>query len=149
VPDSDPLPPGEELVHLQRLVLQAVLGDRPLPGMTHPVEMPDIGMLRREPAVLLVDENLADRAVVDGLGAPVRVVSQADLRDEARARGDVIYVRFGAPERRGGRVRLSLELRIATRDARQPVLGLSGVQVEFEKTGGEWVAAGDPAFFAA
>lgn len=140
---------SEPIAHLQRLVLEAVLGNRPLPGATRGVEMPDIAMLRREPSVLVADEHLADPAAVEALPLHARVVSQEELRGEVRARGDVSYLRFAAPESRDGKVRLVLELRIATREPGRPMLGLSGIQVEFEQAGGEWVVAGDPAIFAA
>ena len=141
---------GDEVLQgLQKTLLAAVLGRRPLPGMGRALVLPDLDFVLREESVVLADENLAGVLSPEGLPKPLRILSPEDIREEAASRGDVVYLRFQPVERDDDLVRLTLEARIAVGDRERAALGLSGVQVRFRPVGDEWEAVGDPAFFAA
>ena len=49
----------EVLLHLQELLLQAVLLSQPLPGQSKPVRMPDLSFVMRHEVIYVAQENLA------------------------------------------------------------------------------------------
>jgi hypothetical protein len=128
--------------------LKAVLLRRALPGLDERVIFPDLCFILRQPTVVLLDENLAGRVTMEEPPGPVRVRSREDLVREARARGDIMYLAFRPAQREDKSVTLTLEARIAPKDAAQLTSGLSGVQVKFEEVGGQWEATEEPVFFA-
>jgi hypothetical protein len=136
----------EPVADLQRQLLAAALAGTPLPGCDAPVALPDRAFLGEPPFPLLADD-IADPDALEGLG--VRMVSWGDLTDEARGGAPLAYLRFRPVERRGSRVRLTLQLGLASPDPEARVLGLGGVQAEFAEMEGEWRAAGPPVYFAA
>lgn len=136
----------EPVADLQRQLLAAALAGTPLRGSDAPVALPDRAFLGTPPFPLLADD-VADPDALAGLG--VRIVSRGDLTAEAQAGAPVAYLRFRPAERRGSRVRLTLELGLASPDPEARVLGLGGVQAEFAEVDGEWRAAGPPVYFAA
>jgi hypothetical protein len=136
---------AEPVATLQRELLAAALAGAPLPGSETPVALPDRAFLGEPPVPLLAD-HIADPQALSGL--PVRIVPRDDLTAQARAGGPVAFLRFRPAERRDGTVRLTLELGLAQPDPDAPVLGLGGVQAEFEEAEGEWRVAGPPVYFA-
>ena len=140
--------PDEELRHLQEALLKAVLSGEPLPGSDRPVRFPDLSFILRQPAVILLDENLAGSISAEELPMPVRILSLEVLLEEARTQGDTAYLQFQPAEREDDTVRLTLQAKIATRVPDQPTLGLSGIMVEFQKVSEGWEATGDPVFLA-
>jgi len=130
------------------MLLRSVLSREALPGSRQPVEMPDLSFVLRQSPVLLSNENLASSVSLEGLPVPVRVLSQEEIVEEARERGDTAYLRFQPAQEEGDAVRLTLEARILPQDPGSLALGLSGVQVRFQQADGQWETADEPSFFA-
>ena len=144
---SQTLPSDEVLGRLQELVLSAALASRSLPGLDRPLRLPDIAFVLRGPAILLSNENLAGSPAPEGLPLPLRILSPEAVQEEARAQGDLAYLRFQPPMVRDDTVSLTLEGRIAPQSAAHP-LGLGGVRVVFREDAGEWRAVDEPLSFA-
>jgi hypothetical protein len=140
--------PEEVLAHLQQALLAAVLSRQALPGSDRPVALPDLQFVLGGEGVALAEENLASRGLGEGLGRPVRVLTPAELRQEAERRGEIAYLRFQPAEKDDDSIRLTLEARIARSDPSEPQLGLSGVQARFVEVSGRWQVAEEPALFA-
>ena len=134
----------EELATLQSRLLDAVVTRAPLEPAGAPISFPDIDLVLRHTPVYVLDQNLGTGVDTH---APVRVASNEDVAAAAREVGDVAYLRFQPAEAAEGTVRLTLEARLASAEP-GPALGLSGVQVTFEKHGERW-RAGPPTLFAA
>jgi hypothetical protein len=138
----------EVLGHLQETLLRSVLSREALPGGRRPVEMPDLSFVLRQSTVLLSNENLASSVSLEGLPVPVRVLSQEEIVEEARERGDTAYLRLQPAQEEGDAVRVTLEARIVPQDPGSLALGLSGVQVRFQQADGQWETVDEPRFFA-
>ncbi|MDQ3654312.1 MAG: hypothetical protein M3457_04440, partial [Chloroflexota bacterium] len=115
----------EELNQLQRMLLTAVLQGEPLPGGSHPVELPDLAFVQKDGVVRVSTENVAGSLTIEAGPLPIRVLSPESLREEACARGDVTYLAFQPAAREEARIRLTIEGRIATCDPGRHPLGLS------------------------
>jgi hypothetical protein len=110
--------------------------------------LPDLSFVLRQPTVLLSNENLARSVSLEGSPVPVRVLSQEEIVEDARERGDTAYLRFQPTQQEDGAVRVTLEARIAPQDPGVHAVGLSGVQVGFQQVDGRWETVGEPRFFA-
>lgn len=137
-----------ELARLQHSMLKAALTEEPLAGASEPLRLPDLSFVLREGKLLLSAENLAHGIELNDLPVAVSIISPDDLQKHARTHGDVAYLRFAQPEQAGKSVRLALEGKILSGEARRQALGLSSVQVEFRKANGEWLATGEPTALA-
>jgi len=137
----------EDLAALQSRLLEAVLSSAPLEPGGSPVQFPDLAFVLGHPVVYVLDENLGGSLKVD-TPQTVRVASSEELVAAARNHGDVAYFRFQPADVGDQTVRLTLEAKIASAEA-QPALGLSAIQVTFEKTNGEWRAVSPPTLSAA
>ena len=138
----------EVLGRLQELLLNAILLGQKLPGIDQSVRFPDLPFLLQESTVTLIDENLANSVSAEEVLVPVRILSLEALLEEAHAQGDIAYLRFQPLEIEGDTVRLTLEAKICTHDPNQPVLGLSGIQVTFQKISGDWQVVNEPVLFS-
>jgi hypothetical protein len=140
----------EELIgQLQETLLKALLLNQPLPGSTKPIVFPDLSLILRQSTIPLIDENLAKSICVAALAKPVRVLSLDDLLEEARAQGNLAYLRFQPAERLSfDVVRVTLQAGLAPDDPDQHTMGLSGIQVKFQKVADQWRAIDEPVFFA-
>jgi hypothetical protein len=138
-----------DLRNLQELLLKAVVFGEPLPGRAEPVRFPDISFIARQPAIWLVNENLAAPILPEETRRPVRILSSEALHAEARTQGDITYLRFQPPETTRDVILLTLEARIAVGKPGQPMLGLSSIHVKFQRVGGRWEAADAPVYSAA
>jgi len=138
----------EVLGQLQELLLNAILLGQELPGIDQSVRFPDLPFLLRESTVTLIDENLANSVSAEEILVPVRILSLEALLEEAHAQGDIAYLRFQPLEIEGDTVRLTLEAKVCPHDPNQSVLGLSGIQVTFQKVSGNWQVAKEPILFS-
>ena len=112
------------------------------------MEMPDLSFVLRQPTVLLSNENLARSLSLGELPVPLRIISPEDIAEEARASGDIVYLRFQPAHEENATVRMTLQARIVPQDPGVHALGLSGVQVRFRQAEGRWEAVDEPIFFA-
>jgi hypothetical protein len=140
--------PNEALGQLQETLLRAVLLRDFLPGGRQPVEMPDLSFVLRQPTVLLSNENLARSLSLEELPVPIRIISPEGIVEEARASGDIAYLRFHPAQEEGEVVRLILEARIVPQDPGLHAVGLSGIQANFRQVEGGWETVDEPLFFA-
>ena len=140
--------PDEVLGQLQELLLKAVLLGQQLPGTDQPIRFPDLPFILRQSPVLLIDENVANSISIKEVSTPVRILSQETLLQEARTRGDITYLHFQPLRVEDDIVQLTIEAKICPRNPGQPILGLSGVQVMFQKVSGEWQVVGEPIIFS-
>jgi hypothetical protein len=140
--------PTEALRELQGLLIGAVLRGEILPGGDQPLSFPDLPFVLREPEVFVLDQNLAGPLTVRDAPKPVRVVSIGALREEARPRGEVAYLRFGEAETEDDLVRMTLEALVATEDPDRRPMGLAGMSARFERVNGSWKLVEPPVFMA-
>ncbi len=143
------LPTNDEIRQLQELLLAAVLAGHALPGGTRPVQFPDLSFVTNQPRIIVVDENLAGPISIASAPKPVEILSREAFEAPASRLADVAYLRFQPPQLEESTVQLTLEAKIAPRNPGQPALGLSGVQVTFQKVAGLWRVIEEPRFFAA
>jgi len=137
------------LGQLQGMMLKAVLTASPLPGHSRPLDLPDLSLVLGQPAVVLSSENLGGPITVEGAAKPLYILPEEAILERAQREGDLNYLRFQPPHRIKGGVLLTLQISIAPRVPGSPVLGLSGVQVTFYRSGRRWQAAEETAAFAA
>ena len=145
---STSLPPDKILAHLQETLLVAVLSGQSLPGSDNPIRFPDLSFVLQQPKILLLDENLAGSISLKDSPVPVRIISRDDLQKEAHAEGDRAYLHFRPPQGSADSVRLTLEASIATQNPAQRTLGLSSMNVSFQKVGNRWQVGDEPAMLA-
>jgi hypothetical protein len=138
----------EEVGRLQTLLLQAVLQHGSLPGLHHPIELPDLALVQADGVTRISTENFHGSLPIAGLPDGVRVVSPESLQMEACEHGDVKYLAFDPVERDEAKIRLTLKGRIATCGSGAQPLGLSGLQVTFHRVGDHWEVGAPPAAFA-
>jgi hypothetical protein len=148
MPRAEPSVPNETLRHLQETLLEAVLLNQRLPGGEQPVLLPDLPWVLRQSTVILIDENLAESISAERLPMPISVLPLEALKEEARTRGDVAYLRFQPAEIQGDTVRLTLQAGIVPEDPNRRALGLSGLQVQFQEGADRWEVTSEPVFFA-
>jgi hypothetical protein len=141
-------PSAKTIAQLQAKLLKAALLRQPLPGSSQPVQLSDLQFIFRHPKIYLLDENLAGKISVEGLPKPLEVIKKEGLQKLAEKEGDVAYLRFQPPEVGDDTVRLTLEGKLATKDASQNPMGLSSVQVRFRKDDKEWLSTEGPIAFA-
>ena len=137
------------LGQLQGMMLEAILTASPLPGHSRPLDLPDLALAQGQPGILLSSENLGGPISVLGAPKPVYILPEEAILERAQREGDLFYLRFQPPHRVEGGVLLTLQISIAPRVPGSPVLGLSGVQVTFHRSGRRWQAAEETAAFAA
>jgi hypothetical protein len=135
------------LAEAQRLLLEAVLTERPLPGTDAPVRLPDLRMITRHPPVILAAEHLADPAVAERLPVAVELRPEAEL-GAGGDRPHLAYLAFGPPVEEGDTLLLALHGKVVPPAAGQHPLGLSGIQVRLRRVAGRWQAEEPPAQFA-
>ncbi|MBW4450574.1 MAG: hypothetical protein KME38_28040 [Spirirestis rafaelensis WJT71-NPBG6] len=138
----------EVLGQLQELVLKAILLGQRLPGIDQSVRFPDLPFLLQKSTVTLIDENLANSVSIAEISVPVRILPQEALLEKAHEQGDIAYLRFQPPGIEDNVVRLTLKADICPQDSSQPVLGLSGIQVTFQKISGNWQVVNEPILFS-
>lgn len=138
----------EVLGQLQELLLKTVLLEQKLPGFDELVRFPDLSFLLQASPVILVDENLANSISFLEISIPVCILSQETLLEEVARRGNVPYLHFQPAEVEGSKVRLTLESRIRSDDPNQYVLGLSVIQVTFQKISDIWQVVDEPILFS-
>jgi hypothetical protein len=140
----------EVIGQLQEMLLRALLLNEPLPGSRRLVEFPDLSFILSQPTVIVLDENLAGSVSIEALPIPIRILSREDLLDEdaAQTQGYTAYLRFQPAKIEDNTVGLTLQAGIVPDDPSQHALGLSGIQVKFQKIGGQWRASDEPIFFA-
>ncbi len=146
---SRSLPTTDEVRQLQELLLTAVLSGHPLPGGTQPIQLPDLSFVLNQPRIIVVDENLAGPISIESTPKPVEILSREVVEAPARTLADIAYLRFQPPQLADRTVHLTLEAKIAPRNPGQPALGLSSVQVTFQKDAGQWRVVDEPRFLAA
>ena len=145
---SSSQPSNEMLRQIQETLLQAVLLSQPLPGNNEPLAFPDLPFILRQPAVIVLDENLMGPISVADLTNPVRFLSLEAIRKEAHTQGDITYLHFQPPVQEGDEVVITLEAQIAPHNPSQQTLGLSSVRIKFKQINDQWVAVEPPTFFA-
>ena len=145
------MPSNDEIRQLQQLLLQAAITGRNLPGGNRPVQFPDLAFITRQPAIFVLDENLAGSVSLEDSPLPLRILSRELLEEEARTRKEsVAYLAFNNKVLSKDEVQLTLEGRIVGYDSAEAVpLGLSSIHVTFRKLGGRWEITGEPSFSAA
>jgi hypothetical protein len=142
------LPSDEVLRQLQETLLKAVLLSQPLPGSSQPIVFPDLSFIQHQPTIIVLDENLAGPMLIEEVPTPIRRLRRETLRQEASTQGDITYLSFRPSTLEGNAVQLTLEAKIAPRNLKQRVLGLSGIQAKFEEFEGHWEVVDEPIFFA-
>ena len=138
------MPSNEVLAQLDQAVLDSVLTGRPLPGGVTPV-LPDLGFIRRQPAILVAKEGLAGTLSGEALPQPLRIVSRNDIQT-AESTSDTAYLQFHNEILSPDEISVVLEGRISSPSSGQG--GLISVRVIFHQRDGKWEAAGDPAVLA-
>ena len=137
------------LGQFQGAILEALLAGLPLPGHSRPLNLPDLPLVLGQPDVVVSSENLGGPVRVEGANRTIYILSEEDILQRAKQRGDFSYLRFRPPQAIRNDVLLTLQIRIAQEDPLKPTLGLSGIQVTFRQIGTRWQAAEDTAEFAA
>lgn len=145
------MPSNEVVLHLQEMLLKAVLSGESLPGHDQPIKLPDQEFIKRQPVIYLADKNLqgSSSSLKVATSKPIRIVSTETLGEESKMQGNITYLQFQPPEVTEDRVRLTLEARIATGERDQKELGLSSIQIAFSKVGDEWEVVDGPVSSAA
>jgi hypothetical protein len=135
---------ASEVAALQEQVLRSLLSGEPLPGGPA-LTLPDLAFVTARDAVLLLDEHLQGPLTL-ATGKPLQLVGRAELRAVHARGGTTAYLQFDPPSLasravtgKSDRVELTLRARLVT-DTTQGELGLSAVQVAFERLGSGWVA---------
>ena len=141
-------PTTKEVLHLQEIVLRAVLEGKPLPGSSQAIRFPDLAFVQRHESIYVAAEEMKGKVAAGGAPKPVRIVPLAALRTKAKEGGGLAYLQFGPPHIEADSVELTLEGRMATADPKEPSLGLSSIHVKFRKVEGRWEAQGEPIFSA-
>ena len=147
--ESRSLPTTDEVRQLQELLLTAVLSGHPLPGGTRPIQLPDLSFVLNHLRIFVEDENLAGPILIESLPKPVVILSREAFEAPTGNLANIAYLRFQSPQLEDRTVHLTLEAKIAPRTPGQPALGLSSVQVTFQKVAGQWRVVEEPRFLAA
>lgn len=138
----------DTIAQLQSIMLSCVLHQRPLPGLTRPVQFPDLAFITEAPAVLISDDNVPSEFDAEDFDRPVKVMPESEIREEATRAGDHAYVRFQPAEELDGQIRIVMEVRIAPVEPDIQTLGLGGIRATFvRQPNGDWEAAEPPAMF--
>ncbi len=141
--------PEDVLGQMQGEMLQAILTGSPLPGQSHPLDLPDLAQLLDQPAVILSTENLGGPIYIQDATRPVYILSEEAIQERVRSEGRFLYLRFEPPQDMSGDVLLTLAIQIAQGERGLPRLGMSGLQVTFQQTDTGWQATDETAAFAA
>jgi hypothetical protein len=139
--------PEPDVGRLQRLLLDALVTGRPLPGAVTPLQFADVRFLSSSPDLLVSSRNLAGPMDMEVAGHAVRVVDESELDSSAAGGAEVAYVQFTPHDVGPDTIRLGLEIRLRGSPGRQP-LGLEGVQATFRRGMNGWTLAGEPARLA-
>lgn len=133
----------------QGAMIEALLTNSPLSGLSRPLNLPDLSLVLEESDVVVSSENLGGPVHVAGAIKPIYILSEDDIRRRTKYQGDFSYLQFQPPQAVRDDVLLTLQIRIAQKDPLKPTLGLSGIQVTFRQIGTSWQAAEETAEFAA
>lgn len=139
----------DDIGHMQEKIIRAVLLSQPLLGGSQPIRFPDLSFVLKLPSIFLSDRNLMYQISLQEFPKPLRVFSPEAIQKEAEKAGDIAYLQFQPPKCEGNTILLTLEAKIAPKNSGQQILGLSGVQVRFQKVGDHWEVIEEPVFFAA
>lgn len=139
---------NEEFRKLQELVLRSIFSGSPLPGAQQPTRFPDLAFLERQPYIAVLDDQLALPFPVEDMPKPVKVLSYDDILREAGSGVSIAFVSFHPPKWENERVALNMEVRLASNMRNGEILGLGGIQVQFNKVSGKWVVAEEASYFA-
>lgn len=130
---------------LQSSLLSSVVHQVPLSGQQVVPHFPDLAFILESPKILVSDENVSGKLHLDDLGRPADIVPEQRILEEARSAGDVPYVRFRTPEVREGRIRITMEVRMAASQAAVTPLGLGAITAIFvRRQDGTWEVAEPP-----
>jgi hypothetical protein len=138
----------DTIARLQSVMLESVLTGQPLPGSIDPLWFPDLAWVTEAPSVLVSAENIPDPEPFSSITGNVIVTPEAEIRDVAKQEGDRTYVHFTPPETSEGRIRLTMEVRMAPTEPDLLTLGLGGITATFVESNGSWVVGEPPAAFA-
>lgn len=142
------MPSDSEVLHLQEMLLEAVVLGKALPGQSQPIRFPDLSFVMRQIVVFLSNENLSGQMLLRELQKPIRILPVDAIFQEAHNSGDITYLQFQPPEVMNDAVHLTLEAKIATRNPNQQTLGLSSIHVKFLKVAEEWKLLDEPIYSA-
>ncbi|TCC33199.1 hypothetical protein [Kribbella speibonae] len=140
--------PADALATLQRLVLEAALTDRDLPGYGGHARLPDLDLLRSwSGGPLRLDaSSVINPAVVTGLQPLVLIVTADDLGLEAQEFGRLPYLHLRTESQPPDDVRITLHA--AIREGGGQTVELGGVSIAFRRTRNRWEVSGEPRLFS-
>ncbi|HSN77644.1 MAG TPA: hypothetical protein VL334_21430 [Anaerolineae bacterium] len=141
--------PEDVLGQLQGAMLQGILTSSPLPGQSRPLDLPDLPELLNQPAVILSTENLGGPIHLQDPTKPVYILSEEAIQVRAQDEGSFLYLQFQPPQSVAGGVLLTVAIQVAQGERGLPSLGMSGLQVTFQRKGTGWQATDETAAFAA
>lgn len=139
----------EALGQMQGAMLQAILTGSPLPGQSRPLDLPDLPQLLNQPAVILSSENLGGPIHLQDPTKPVYILSEEVIQERAQDEGRLLYLQFQPPQSVADGILLTLAIQVAQGQRGLPSLGMSGLQVTFQRKGKGWQATDETAAFAA
>lgn len=139
----------QTIAQLQSILMRSVLNQQPLPGQTAPIRFPDLAFILEAATVLVSDENVPDEFDAKGLGKPVEIIPEQEIRRKAAAKGDMPYVYFQPAEQTEKEVRLVMEVRMALKEPHIEPLGLGAISTTFVRIDhGDWQVISTPMVIA-
>lgn len=141
--------PEDVLGQLQGAMLQAILTSSALPGQSRPLDLPDLPQLLNQPAVILSSENLGGPIHLQDPTKPVYILTEEAIQERAQDEGSLLYLQFQPPQSMADGILLTLAIQVAQGQRGLPSLGMSGLQVTFQRKGKGWQATDETAAFAA
>jgi hypothetical protein len=140
-----PVTPDDGTVGLlQERMLESALCRTVLPGMTSPLSVPDLDLVRRAPRLTIWRQGYFGSSAIGDVELHLAEGSLSEAAGSAGTR--VAFLRLDVPERAPGRVRLALEVVVPGPAQGQAPVPLSRTQVTFEDPGTGWRVVGPPTY---
>jgi hypothetical protein len=136
------------IAHLQQLLLEAVLTGKPLPGADQPIRLPDLTFNLHQQVLIVLADNLAGTLSIESSPKPIHILSRDSFVERARSHGPLTALHFQPTQVEDNDIGLTVEVLLAQRDAKQPVVKLSSAHARFQKNEDHWKAVGGPVLMA-
>lgn len=142
----------KQIAQLQADLIESLISQKSLPGLSGPIQFPDIAHLKESKTLIISTSGLSssEKPSVNLPDKKTRFLKESEIKKEADKAGDLYYIDFRNTKLSGNdEIRFMLDLKMCPSDPSIEPLRLGSVLVVFHRdSDGNWRVANTPSVVA-
>ncbi|REL38189.1 hypothetical protein DYD21_06155 [Rhodohalobacter sp. SW132] len=140
----------KQIVKLQSMLLSSLIQQTTLPGMSEPIQFPDILHLRNQDIIYVSSENIKADLLRESLpNLEIEILNETMLKSKAVENRDIYYLSLRKPTVTENEIRIISDLKMCPSEKNIPPLSLGAVLIIFQQnSAGEWIVNDSPSAIA-